>query len=74
MVHHLQRLGFESVYNRNEDFYAAIEAGHTPEHDVLVTNPPYSGEHKRRLLQTTRNMQASSMRGKMCGILRPVIS
>eukprot|EP01045_Picozoa_sp_COSAG04_P000333 COSAG04_NODE_7_length_45988_cov_220.188869_18_plen_76_part_00 len=51
MVHHLQRLGFESVYNRNEDFYAAIEDGRTPEHDVVVTNPPYSGDHAARLLR-----------------------
>jgi hypothetical protein len=48
MVRHLGRLGFESVYNRDEDCYATWEAGATPDFDVLVTNPPYSGDHIRR--------------------------
>ena len=48
MVRHLGRLGFEAVYNRDEDCYATWAAGGTPEFDVLVTNPPYSGDHIRR--------------------------
>jgi hypothetical protein len=40
----------EHVINENRDFYADVEAGALPAHDVLVTNPPYSGEHKQRLL------------------------
>ena len=73
VVHHMNRLGFESVrtglpgssvsmfcflarscvqvYNRNEDFYAAISEHKTPEYDVLLTNPPYSGDHWDRLLE-----------------------
>ena len=50
MVKHLARLGFESVYNRNEDCYAAWEAQRVPEYDVLVTNPPYSADHMQRCL------------------------
>ncbi|KAG2495856.1 hypothetical protein HYH03_006094 [Edaphochlamys debaryana] len=42
---HMGSLGFESVYNRNEDFYAVRAAKRTPEFDVLVTNPPFSGDH-----------------------------
>lgn len=38
------------VYNKNEDFYAAISQKSTPEYDVLLTNPPYSGDHWDRLL------------------------
>lgn len=38
------------IINANRDFYADIEGGHVPLHDVLVSNPPYSGEHKQRLL------------------------
>jgi hypothetical protein len=45
---HLARLGFTEVYNRNEDFYAVAAAGRTPEFDVLVTNPPFSGDHMAR--------------------------
>ena len=36
----LKRLGFSTVYNKNEDFYAAIDAQTVPDFDVLVTNPP----------------------------------
>ena len=50
MVAHLNALGFESVYNENEDFYERVATKTTPEFDVLVTNPPYSGEHFKRIL------------------------
>jgi hypothetical protein len=50
-VTRLQALGFSKVYNKNEDFYAAIEAAATPKHHALLTNPPYSGDHVERLLR-----------------------
>jgi len=50
VTRHLAELGFESVYNKNEDFYAAIESGRIPAFDVLLTNPPYSSDHPERLL------------------------
>jgi|APGre2960657444_1045066.scaffolds.fasta_scaffold01485_2 hypothetical protein len=50
MVAHLARLGFTNVHNVNEDCYAAWESGRTPEYDVLITNPPYSGDHMQRIL------------------------
>jgi hypothetical protein len=49
-VQHLQSLGFEKVYNQPEDFYQMIATGKVPPHDVIVTNPPYSGDHLDRLL------------------------
>lgn len=54
MVAHLNALGFESVYNENEDFYERVATKTTPEFDVLVTNPPYSGEHFKRILSFCR--------------------
>jgi len=51
VVRHLGALGFPSVHNENEDFYAVLDAGRVPEHDVVVTNPPYSGTHPQRLLR-----------------------
>ncbi|EFJ45758.1 hypothetical protein VOLCADRAFT_105839 [Volvox carteri f. nagariensis] len=45
MLAHMASLGFESVHNRNEDFYAMRDTKRTPEFDVLVTNPPFSGDH-----------------------------
>ena len=48
---HLARLGFTCVYNENEDFYAVVRQGRVPEHDVLLTNPPYSGDHFRKILE-----------------------
>ena len=50
MVSHLCKLGFNKVYNKPEDFYKVIQNGNMPEHDVLVTNPPYSSDHFDKLL------------------------
>lgn len=43
----LNAAGYPNVYHKNEDFYAKDPL---PEHDVLITNPPYSGDHKERAL------------------------
>jgi hypothetical protein len=52
-------LGFTNVINEKRDFYADVEgtgAGEgvgcpqVPDFDVLVTNPPYSGDHVPKLL------------------------
>lgn len=51
VVRNLARRGFPRVYNKNEDFYAAVESGKTPEYDALVTNPPYSEDHIERILR-----------------------
>jgi len=51
MVAHLRELGFHHVINNNRDFYRDIATKRVPEYDILVTNPPYSGEHKVRLLE-----------------------
>jgi hypothetical protein len=50
VVKRLGKHGFRSVYNRREDFYAAAAAGTTPAFDILLTNPPYSGEHPAKIL------------------------
>jgi len=39
---HLAALGFSDVRNDCEDFYKVIKRGSVPEHDVVITNPPYS--------------------------------
>ena len=46
----LASLGFTHVSNENRDFYQDAAAHRIPDHDVLVTNPPYSGRHMERLL------------------------
>ena len=51
VVRHLGALGFLSVHNHNHDCYAVWAAGTTPEHDVVITNPPYSSSHPRRMLE-----------------------
>ena len=48
---HLAALGFDTVYNANEDFYQVLESGQLPDFDVIVTNPPYSGDHPLHLLR-----------------------
>jgi hypothetical protein len=43
-------LGFTSVLHDKRDFYADVTAGCVPDYDVLVTNPPYSSDHKERIV------------------------
>ena len=50
VVRRLAALGFRDVVNENRDFYADVSKGTVPSHAVLVTNPPYSGDHVDRLI------------------------
>jgi hypothetical protein len=50
MKGHLASLGFTDVYNELEDFYARVASKTCPEYDVLITNPPYSGDHPSKLM------------------------
>ena len=61
MKRHLGSLGFVNVSNINTDFYAAARSGTVPTHDVVVTNPPYSGDHIARLFAwlTSKNQAAA---------------
>jgi hypothetical protein len=53
---HLQALGFKNVIHENKDFYKLIEHEATiPDHDVFLTNPPYSDDHIERLLTFLNN-------------------
>ena len=54
MTKHLNALGFINVHNKCEDFYNVIYTKTVPEHDVVVTNPPYSGSHVEKLLRFVR--------------------
>ena len=51
IVTKLWSLGFQTVINRNHDFYNDIATNNVPKYDVLVTNPPYSGIHMEKALQ-----------------------
>eukprot|EP00954_Amorphochlora_amoebiformis_P022781 1355701-Amorphochlora_amoeboformis.AAC.1 len=50
VVRNLAKLGFPNVYNKCEDFYETLAQG-VPDHDVLLTNPPYSNDHIERLMK-----------------------
>lgn len=56
----LASLGFTNVINENRDFYKDIASHQIPDHDILVTNPPYSGEHMEKLLEFCRKNQKPS--------------
>ena len=49
----LVRLGCARInlIHERRDFYSDIAKRNVPTHDVLVTNPPYSAEHKQKLLR-----------------------
>ncbi|KAJ1641410.1 hypothetical protein T492DRAFT_1540 [Pavlovales sp. CCMP2436] len=51
---HLNACGFLSVHHAREDFYKKVATRNTPEFDVLVTNPPWSGDHIERCLKFCR--------------------
>jgi len=55
VVSNLSKLGFDNVYNNKEDCYKTWDKSDTtqpyPACDVLVTNPPYSGNHVERLMK-----------------------
>ncbi len=51
VIQRLSELGFKDVYNKNEDCYAVWREKRAPLHDVVVTNPPFSGDHKERCLR-----------------------
>ena len=51
---HLASLGFARVHHECVDFYAAIADKSTPDFDVLVTNPPWGGDHVERCLRFCR--------------------
>ena len=51
VVARLNSLGFKNVYNRKEDFYAVAASNSLPNFDVMVTNPPYSGDNVEKLLR-----------------------
>jgi hypothetical protein len=50
VVNNLKSLGFPNVYNRKEDCYQVWGTSSYPAHNLLVTNPPYSGDHIERLI------------------------
>jgi hypothetical protein len=55
VVSRLRSLGFSKVIHENVDFWAERASSgkrdSLPEFDVLVTNPPFSGDHKERIVR-----------------------
>jgi hypothetical protein len=46
----LNQLGFSNVIHHCRDFYKDVDNRTFPDYDTLVTNPPYSDDHKERCL------------------------
>eukprot|EP00916_Digyalum_oweni_P002842 GHVL01005258.1.p1 GENE.GHVL01005258.1~~GHVL01005258.1.p1 ORF type:complete len:354 (+),score=100.02 GHVL01005258.1:19-1080(+) len=47
IIENLNNLGYMNIYNKNEDFYNVS----IPEYDILITNPPYSGQNIKKILK-----------------------
>jgi len=47
----LRSLGFDQVVHEKRDFYRDVEDGTVPLHHTLLTNPPYSANHKERCVR-----------------------
>eukprot|EP00750_Incisomonas_marina_P013595 INCI17506.7.p1 GENE.INCI17506.7~~INCI17506.7.p1 ORF type:complete len:492 (+),score=104.22 INCI17506.7:173-1648(+) len=54
VVRLLDGLGFPGVINRNVDCYRTP----APDHDVLMTNPPFSGDHLQRIVEICASRSA----------------
>ena len=69
VVDNLAALGFPSVYNKKEDCYQAWSSATLyPSFDVLVTNPPYSGDHIEKLVD---HLTSPMMGGRPWFLLMP---
>lgn len=53
VIQNLKQLGLsaENIFHEKRDFYKDIIQGKIPEYDLLITNPPYSEDHKERCLK-----------------------
>jgi hypothetical protein len=71
VTRNLASLGFPNVYNRKDDCYKTWDNPLLyPSNDMLVTNPPYSGDHIEKLIRhVTEHPQ---QRGKPFALLLPV--
>lgn len=47
----LKELGYTSIQHERRDFYQDISNGTVPNYDLLITNPPYSDQHKSQCFQ-----------------------
>ncbi len=47
----LHSLGFTNVQHEKRDFYRDIQQKSTPNYDTLITNPPYSEDHKEKCIK-----------------------
>jgi len=65
------QMGF-NIIHQNVDFYEIIREEPTiPRYDVLVTNPPYSGDHIDRLLAFVVSQLEQESTKKCCCLLLP---
>jgi len=71
----LNQLGFSSAINEERDFYQDILNKTCPPHHTLITNPPYSADHKKRCiqyaLQGLRKPQSENGESNSPSFLRP---
>lgn len=67
VVANLNTLKYKRVINQRRDFYADIRDGAVPAHEFLVTNPPYSSDHKERLLGFILEQQRAALRQEKSG-------
>ena len=51
MIKHLNALGFSNVIHENRDFYKDVKLSKVPDYDILITNPPYSGDNKEKCVE-----------------------
>lgn len=69
---HLQQVGFSNIIHEKRDFYKDIKDNTVPNHDILITNPPYSDEHKKKCLDfCLRQLDNNNDSNKLFFVLLP---
>ena len=63
----LRQLGFNNIRHEERDFYKDIKKGSIPDHHALITNPPYSADHKVKCIDfAIRGLRNNSNGDKKC--------
>jgi hypothetical protein len=60
----LNSLGFDNVIHEKRDFYRDVEENRVPLYHTLVTNPPYSSNHKERCIRYAIEKLRDTVKGK----------
>ena len=74
-THTVHCVGYQHVVHEKRDFYCDMRNQTVPKHNFLITNPPYSAEHKIKCLDYTlqRLQQDDTKHDSFGSVSRPAV-